>query len=378
MAGLPCLVTQVSLPMGGASFSGKREQSVLLNGNASGDIVTTVMSDAGTYSYHFSNVSAYWPIRNDPGTTDKSKVVTLNFQQLDISRSGVGVESYTFDPDHGMAVLSATDLCGHTTTFAYETAVGVSGYGTVGYDDPILQTDALGHSKHFTYDPGTRVMSSITDENGVSTDYEVQAGTGLRLSESIRGQGGTVTTFEYGSGGFAGFMTQKTVFGMGTMPATATFYSPDAVGRVRYESTQGLTTTHYFNFNGNKTYVVDPKGQATGFQYDVRHRIKEIDNPDGTSKKKTYDLHGRRKIDRLFIRRVLAFRSWLLHHQPMATPRFFADRRSPTAYYHCVSCVVDWRFIFQDEEGEHFVRPADGRAIHLCAVVLAHQRCMDL
>jgi len=40
----------------------------------------------------------------------------------------------------------------------------------------------------------------------------------------------------------------------------------------------------------------------------------------------------------------------------MATPRFFADPRSPAAYYHCVSRVVDRRFIFQDEEREHFVR----------------------
>ena len=40
----------------------------------------------------------------------------------------------------------------------------------------------------------------------------------------------------------------------------------------------------------------------------------------------------------------------------MATPRFFADPRSPVAYYHCVSRVVDRRFILQNEERERFVR----------------------
>ena len=40
----------------------------------------------------------------------------------------------------------------------------------------------------------------------------------------------------------------------------------------------------------------------------------------------------------------------------MATPRFFADRRCPAAYYHCVSRVVDRRFVLQCDEREHFVR----------------------
>src|ERR1700760_4992543 len=40
----------------------------------------------------------------------------------------------------------------------------------------------------------------------------------------------------------------------------------------------------------------------------------------------------------------------------MASPRFLADPRCPAAYYHCVSRVVDRRFILQDQEKEHFVR----------------------
>src|SRR5579862_2000675 len=40
----------------------------------------------------------------------------------------------------------------------------------------------------------------------------------------------------------------------------------------------------------------------------------------------------------------------------MASPRLFADPRSPVAYYHCVSRVVDRRFVLLDEERERFVR----------------------
>src|ERR1700753_170483 len=40
----------------------------------------------------------------------------------------------------------------------------------------------------------------------------------------------------------------------------------------------------------------------------------------------------------------------------MPYSRFLADARCPAAYYHCVSRVVDRRFILQDQEREHFVR----------------------
>src|SRR5580704_2326272 len=40
----------------------------------------------------------------------------------------------------------------------------------------------------------------------------------------------------------------------------------------------------------------------------------------------------------------------------MASPRFFADPRSPAAYYHCVSRIMERRFFLQAEERERFVR----------------------
>jgi hypothetical protein len=40
----------------------------------------------------------------------------------------------------------------------------------------------------------------------------------------------------------------------------------------------------------------------------------------------------------------------------MRQARCKADPRSETAYYHCISRVVDRRFVLEEEEKEHFVR----------------------
>jgi REP element-mobilizing transposase RayT len=71
-------------------------------------------------------------------------------------------------------------------------------------------------------------------------------------------------------------------------------------------------------------------------------------------------LFARTKVGQLkrqaIYKKALAFFRAMERIRVMATPRFFADPRSPAAYYHCVSRVVDRRFILQDEEREHFVR----------------------
>ncbi|WP_256199843.1 hypothetical protein [Verrucomicrobium spinosum] len=290
--GMPRLVKKVTLPNNAVTtFGGTRQ--LVCQSDATLNAVsmeTQVSGPCGTYTYTFTQPDVFVPLAQDPDRNPDpfSRQLTVFFSRMKID-TPEGDEVYNFDFDHGMALSSATDISGNTTTFHYGT-VGSNG---LGWDDPIQQVNALGKSRYFTYDDDTRVMKSMTDERGTLTSYTIQSGTGLRTKETISKGGSTlrVTDFDYGAGGFAGFLARTTVQSTtATGGDLVTEYTPDANGRVQKEAvTAGggieLVTSYTYTGNGSKKTVTNPRGHTTTFTYDAQSlRLTGVENPDSTTR----------------------------------------------------------------------------------------------
>ncbi|MDP2324268.1 MAG: hypothetical protein Q8N51_09600, partial [Gammaproteobacteria bacterium] len=218
--GQPRLITSVTLPNGSVTQIGVTREATIrrfLSGGLFSD--TQVSSPAGQTVYHFTQPFVEFVAPTEEwGVPGLYRDTTLSFTRMELT-SAAGTEIFTFNPLAGMALASATDVSGNTTSFTY----------AGGFDDPIRETDALGNFKDFTYEPTTRVMASMTDQTGVITEYSIQPGTGLKLAETVRGAGGVIerqSAFEYNHPTFKGFMTKSTVDASttDTAPPTVTTY----------------------------------------------------------------------------------------------------------------------------------------------------------
>jgi RHS repeat-associated protein len=295
--GMPRLITSVTLPDGRVTqFSTVRDAVIrrfMVNEPFSR---TTVTGPAGQtiYSFTLPYIQHTPPPLEESGIIDPYRDTTLSFTLMEIA-SAAGTEVYTFNPGAGMALASAKDVSGNTTSFTYNTA---------NLDDPVRETDALGNFKDFTYDPGTRVMASMTDQTNVKTEYTLQPLTGLKLAETVRGAGGVIerqSTFEYNHPVFKGFMTKSTVDASAddTAPPTVTTYTPGSGNNGWLQVTQTVqtatgpsSTVTVSNLAGGKASVTDPRGSLTLFTYDAHHRLVGVTHPGNAQKSLAYDAHG--------------------------------------------------------------------------------------
>jgi RHS repeat-associated protein len=249
-------------------------------------------------------------------------------------------ESYTLNPEASMAVASATDLSGNTTTFTY---------GTDGYDDPLTETTYLQNAngtttpvtKTFTYDAATRIMTSMTDPTGVTTEYLIETKDilldsdgdgsgdlpftvqGLKTAEIVSKNSTTLREirYDYDHPTFAGLMTkQRTISpNEAVMPSSVTLTSLgqaiDSLGANpgwwrEVTTTTGPATNSgeldtsaaaafslsstltISDFGGKKRSVIDPRGFIANFDYDASGRLTRVYHPDGSAKSLGYDAHG--------------------------------------------------------------------------------------
>ena len=258
-------------------------------------------------------------------------------------------EVFTFNKTAGLALASARDLSGNTKSYAYGnpltppvllaapwTALGL--YGR--YDDPTLETQSVtGHgtiTKTYTYDDTFRKMTSqrITgsssdvkhtrhtettiDSYGRPTAVAIKDHTGATIQLTNYVYDGTDPVsgvYDHDASNWPGFVIKQEVVDLDLPgdPAWAvdlvTDYLPDVRGRVHTATTYPgedaggqtlapLVTTTLYDFNGNVRLVTDPKGQATGFDYDVRNRLTRVTNTDDTYTQYTYDARGNRVLVR--------------------------------------------------------------------------------
>ena len=316
--GLPRNVTTVTLPnLAQSTFTNQSDEEVTPGaGNQasfSGQRQLMVSDATGfqrTYTFTNADVVTLPALKRLYRATHFTDAKMVFFQTLTIDCGPYGQESFDFNPDAGMAVSRATDLSGNTTTYDYTDAWASADYSQVTggqsingyYDDPTAQTDAIGH-KIFTYTTDSRIMNSVTDEEGRVTVYAVD-GLGRRAKESIFAPASNaavqITDFEYADPAFPGFMTRKTIEKGSSDPAWAealvTQYVPDENGRVAQEIVEpdglSLATSYDYDSNGNKLSTTDPRGNTTWFSYDSRNRLSTVTYADGSQKQLVYDASG--------------------------------------------------------------------------------------
>ncbi len=229
----------------------------------------------------------------------------------------VGTESFQFDLNAGLSVVSATDMSGNTTTWSYSDPWTLPGflagtsYAFGAYADPTSQVNAFGKTRRFTYAPTSRFLLGSTDETGRVTTYTLDSHLNRTKEHIVDPRSGTsqTTMFTYSP---PWFMTSHTSKRNAGDPAgitdIVTTYTPDSAGRVATETVdagggQGLTPTYTYDEVGNKKTVTDPRGNTTTFDYDERNRLIAITYPMTTlpsgstiaaQKTFTYDLAGRK------------------------------------------------------------------------------------
>ena len=233
-------------------------------------------------------------------------------------------ESYRFSPAAGMALVSATDYSGNTTTYfhadAFEAsqatqslfpgAADLHGF----YNSPTRRRDALGNEKVFVYDGVYRMMTSMTDELGVRTQWVMDGNLGrykeVRVFKANSSEMLQHTLFEYSNPDFPGFVTKQMVKVLGTSDDTlaqaqalVTLYGADSRGWVAQEVIDmngngevdpgsDLIATYTYDNNGNKRTSTDANNNTTTFSYDARSRLTHVTYPDNHQKRFFYDARG--------------------------------------------------------------------------------------
>ena len=341
--GLPRLLTRITLPDARTvHFSGDRGARVSTQGLLSNTrCATTVTGDCGTYTYIFDDPYHYQPFVDHGPSGGLIEYLghqaTLTFTRLQICH-GTGApadprETFTFSPAAGMAPATVTDLDGRTTTFEYgdEAQVipnlpGVLMPPSIHHDDPTAEVSPIHDTlnawgqpmngrKTFTYDPATRVMTSMTDPRGVRTIYKLkpalagQRPTGLRVKETVTDENLAVlrvTDFEYNHPVFKGFMTRQILRTTGlpteaqaAMGEMITTFTPDINGRIATQSVAlgggqpPAVTSFTYTGSGMKQTVTDPRQHTTTFEYEPDTlRLKKVTHPDLSFRQLFYDAHG--------------------------------------------------------------------------------------
>ena len=363
--GMPRRVVSIHGPGGLVSFTGSRkihagwpDQGGWPSGGSAADLSsmidakdasTTVSGPAGTVAYGFYSPTIKMP--NLQGLTMERIANPLSFNfgvfytSMMIKKFPLTAandpfastsplsETYYFNPDISGALTAAIDASGNTTSFAYD--------GT--YDDPVSETRLLADGtkveKKFTYDPLTRVMTSMTDPMGVRTEYTLDHShtkatnsgllpvLGLKTAEKVFDASNNLlrdTRFSYDHPVFAGMVTKQwtissdetvmpssvvettlapTTDSLGVNPgwwcevtqksgpATSIQQSGTTVSTGGLASVMTSSTTVH-DLSGRKCTVIDPRGLMTNFTYDGSGRLSRIDHSGGAYKTLGYDLHG--------------------------------------------------------------------------------------
>ncbi|MCW0219556.1 MAG: hypothetical protein OJI67_14620, partial [Prosthecobacter sp.] len=334
--GLPKFINTINLPNAeSVSFTGMRRIEVgTTQLEMDNDrVITHVSGPAGQYSYLFTSPVVFRPSGDPTMTASRALTVYLAFTQMELT-TGIDsslpsnipqtekTETFTFNVRASMALSSVTDMSGKSTYFYYTKndvpssiesqidwfLMGNSAANSTSdrqfFDDPIVEVNALGKIKTFTYNYYTRILESVRDSRGVLTKYDIDE-LGRRTRETVSGPyaGGRVTQTFYEDPDFLGFATKTITDGMvaDDIPAVETRSEPDVNGRATVQKTGSAAGGSFtelsrvetvYDHAGRKRSVKDGRGLITNFDYDERGRLNEVAYPDGSTKSLFYDDHG--------------------------------------------------------------------------------------
>jgi len=194
-----------------------------------------------------------------------------------VNEPGGGATVHVHNADGQL--LAVTDAGGQTIDL---------GYSDGGQRDQI--TDRLGDNTRFTFDPTTRLPTSVSDARGGVTRYTYTTRTddGFDFHEmsAVDRPDGTSVTYQYDGDG-----NPTSVTSPGGHAQTATY--TDRGQPLTVTNPEGGTTTFAYKSDATLAAVTDPSGNTTSFAYDGLRRPVTITRPDGTTRRLEYDAADR-------------------------------------------------------------------------------------
>jgi RHS repeat-associated protein len=208
--------------------------------------------------------------------------------------------AYSTDTETGEQVTTVNEAGGGTTVHVHDAdgrlrrvtdASGQTidlGYSDGGQRDRI--TDRLGDATLYTFDPASRLPTTVTDAQGGVTRYNYATRTddGFSFHElaAVDRPDGTSVTYQYDGDGNPTSIT-------GPAGGTHTLTYNDRGQPLTVANPEGGTMT--FSYNGDATLaaITDPSGNTTSYAYDDLRRPVTIARPDGTTQGLEYDAAGR-------------------------------------------------------------------------------------
>jgi RHS repeat-associated protein len=197
------------------------------------------------------------------------------------------VTSYQYDTS-GRIIVKQGNCCGYNVSFTYDAHNNISSikksnqeikYKHDGLGNIVEQTDAVGNTISYSYDPVFNKLASKRNKRGYTTDYKYDAYGNL---EKILKPLGVVEEFKYNEHGdllsFTDGKNNKTDF-----EYNLNGYLIRITNAVRK-----VTQIDYDN-RGNPIGITDARGNTSKFTYDELNRIKRINHPSNDSIYFEYD-----------------------------------------------------------------------------------------
>jgi RHS repeat-associated protein len=236
--------------------------------DANGRVIQQIQADGGVIKFAYTLLNPMVP--------------TSPVLRTDVTDALGNTTSYRLDPVGFL--LNVTDPTGQMRTFTrdpqhFNLPTAISGAGTCAacgdprlgdqtftYDatgNVLTQTDSLGNTTTYTYDPVFSKITSMTDPLGNKTTYAYDSAGNLIKKTDPNSNVTTLVRNSFGQ------VTQAT----------------DALGK---------TTTYSYDSSGNVVSIADPLGNKTSLAYDQISRSVDLRDPLGVASHVTYDALNRR------------------------------------------------------------------------------------
>ena len=217
-------------------------------------------------------------------------VPTLSAHATPATNAAPGDQTFTYDTNGN--ILTQTDALGNTTTFTYDPV----------FNNVTSITDPLGHQSTYTYDSKGNLLTA-SDANGKTTTMTYNAnGQVVTIADPL----GKVTTIAYGPTGDATTIVdplgRKTTIAYdgASRPISVTDQlgrtsrtTYDALNRVISQADGlGHTVDITYDADGNVLSLMDPLGHSTTFTYDNNNRQLTRTSPTGKSEARKRDPNG--------------------------------------------------------------------------------------